>query len=227
MHRSVTLVSTIDPPWTSLPAVALGKSPPGIGTPVLFGLVECAGRPERRLDLYGEPGSETYFQSDAQPWHAWLAVGFGWRVYLVSAKDWSVKTLELPSYFQAFHLGSDSLLVVFGTGLMQVDEDGAVRWRNDGLAIDGVVIRSIADGLIRGEGEWDPPGGWRPFIVSLLSGSHVPGLRPGAQQRVARGRGASHVFVHAAAAANGPSPVNARVVRRLIRLDLRVADIPM
>jgi hypothetical protein len=35
---------------------------------------------------------------------------------------------------------------------------------------DGVVVVAIDDNVVLGQGEWDPPGGWRPFQVSLESG---------------------------------------------------------
>lgn len=175
--RSVTLILAATAPWTNLPGVALGRLPTGQGTPVLFGLVACAGHPERRLDLYGEPGSDTYFASQALVWGDWIAVGFGWRLFLVSTAEWSVRTLELPSYFQEFRAESDYLLVVFGSGLGRVGLRGTVVWQNDALAIDGVEIDAIDAGVIRGRGEWDPPGGWRPFAVSLADGQPV-GFRP-------------------------------------------------
>lgn len=43
------------------------------------------------------------------------------------------------------------------------------------LGIDGVVV-SIVDvekSLVHGQGEWDPPGGWKPFTVRLGDGTRV------------------------------------------------------
>src|SRR5258708_25586658 len=33
-----------------------------------------------------------------------------------------------------------------------------------------VVIKSVENDLVCGEGAWDPPGRWRPFTISLRSG---------------------------------------------------------
>jgi hypothetical protein len=153
--------------------VRLGNVPRSHGTPVLFGLVACDGRPERRLDLYGEPGSKSYFASQALVWGDWIAVGFGWRLYMVSTPEWVVRTVELPSYFQELRAMPDYLLVVFGSGLSRVNAAGAVAWQNDDLAVDGVEIEAIDAGVIRGRGEWDPPGRWRPFAVSLTDGRPI------------------------------------------------------
>lgn len=43
------------------------------------------------------------------------------------------------------------------------------------IAIDGVVVNSVEDGLILGEGDWDPPSGGKPFPVRLESGTLIAG----------------------------------------------------
>lgn len=44
---------------------------------------------------------------------------------------------------------------------------------NDDLGLEGVIVNSVEDGIVRGEGEWDPPGGWRPFSLRLDTGQFV------------------------------------------------------
>jgi hypothetical protein len=41
------------------------------------------------------------------------------------------------------------------------------------MGVDGVIARNVAGGVIEGEGEWDPPGGWEPFRILLSSGTAV------------------------------------------------------
>ena len=60
--------------------------------------------------------------------------------------------------------------------LFRVELDGSLGWRSDPLGIDGVVVNQIADGVIRGEGEWDPSGGWRPFQARLSRVSRLLSL---------------------------------------------------
>jgi hypothetical protein len=174
---SVRLAPATEPPWTDLPSTRLGRAPSGLGTPALYALVEAGGRAARRLDLYGEPGSESYFASSAIAWQdRWVAVGHGWHVYLVSTTTWAVRTLELPLYFEEFHAGAQDLLVVSGAGLTRVGGDGRVLWENAELAVDGVEVEAIdrVAGVVRGRGEWDPPGDWRPFVVRLDDGLQLP-----------------------------------------------------
>ncbi len=172
-HRSVVLSEVVDPPWTRVPSVSVGRVPAGRGTPLFYVLVESDERPEWRIDVYGGAGEETYFRSAAVPWAGGVALGFGWQVYLIAGPDSTVRTLQLGCYFQDFRVGEDYLLVLFGEGLMRLGPTGEIIWENGELAIDGVVVDAIDSGVIRGRGEWDPPGGWRPFAVSLADGSPV------------------------------------------------------
>jgi hypothetical protein len=169
-RRSVVLREVVDSPWTRAPSIAIGRVPAGRGTPLLYGLVERDGWPEWRIDVYGDPGEETYFRSAAVPWAGGIALGFGWHVYLITGPDRPVRTLHLSRYFQDFRVGEDYLLVLFGAGLMRLGPTGEHIWENSDLAVDGVVVDAIEAGVIRGQGEWDPPGRWRPFAVSLADG---------------------------------------------------------
>ena len=77
------------------------------------------------------------------------------------------------SYFAAFYAGKDYLLVASGEGLIRLSPRGELMWRATDLGIDGVVVNVIEGSLIRGEGEWDPPGGWRRFVLRLDTGELV------------------------------------------------------
>jgi hypothetical protein len=176
---TVTLAPVVDVPWLTVPVVPLGALPSGAGTPELYGCVSRDGRPIARLDIYEDEGARSYFQSEAAAWHENVLVGFGYHAYVVNARTLGGIDIKLPLYFESFALASDYALVVFGSGILRLDSRGSVVWENDDLAIDGVEIDSIHDDEISGRGEWDPPGGWRPFTISLIdgrsrtSGSHV------------------------------------------------------
>ncbi len=74
-HRSVVLREVVDPPCIRVPSIPVGLVPAGRGTPLLYGLVEPDGRPEWRIDVYGDPGEETHFRSAAVPWAGGVALG--------------------------------------------------------------------------------------------------------------------------------------------------------
>jgi hypothetical protein len=50
---------------------------------------------------------------------------------------------------------------------------GNLVWQSDVLGIDGVIVDDVDNALIRGRGEWDPPGGWKPFAVSVKTGRTI------------------------------------------------------
>jgi len=46
-------------------------------------------------------------------------------------------------------------------------------WHNDQLGIDGVIIDRFGDATLFGQGEWDPPGGWRDFVLDKQTGKQI------------------------------------------------------
>jgi hypothetical protein len=169
-NLTITLARAVDAPWLTAPVVAVGARPSTLGTLQLFGCVARNGQPIARLDIYGNPGSESYFQSEAVTWQENVVLGFGWHVYLISSSTLGCVDIDLPSYFKTLKVTSDYALAVFGCGILRFDSRGAVVWENDALAIDGVEIDRIQDNEISGRGDWDPPGDWRPFTISLIDG---------------------------------------------------------
>jgi hypothetical protein len=107
---------------------------------------------------------------DVIAWREWFVFGFGGRVILLSRDTQPHRALDLGCYFSAFHCADDCLLVVSGQGIIRLNARGDVDWRNDALGVDGVIISDVENGIIDGDGVWDPPGGWKPFRLSLTSG---------------------------------------------------------
>lgn len=125
-----------------------------------------------RVDLY-RSNDECFAFEEVQSWCGWLVIGWGHRVFLVSLQTCAAAAVGLDAYFGHLYPGDNYLLVASAERLLRIDTDGKVRWQSGVLGIDGVVVDGVADGLISGRGEWDPPGGWRPFQVRLDSGEIV------------------------------------------------------
>jgi hypothetical protein len=104
-------------------------------------------------------------------WKHWIVVGIGHHVHLVPLTGDDPSTLDLDDYFGHLYPLDHSLLVASGQKLFCVTTDGIVKWTSPELGIDGVVVIQVRDGIIDGEGEWDPPGGWKPFRLRLDTGS--------------------------------------------------------
>jgi hypothetical protein len=154
--------------------VRAGDVLPGVATPRVYVTVECDGEPFLRVDLYERKAAHYAFQ-EVVAWGDLIAIGFGCRVHFVSSVSRSVATFQLGGYFGHLYPIEDRLLVADAERLHCFSRDGSMLWRSAELGIDGVVVRKVADGIIEGQGEWNPPGGWEPFRILLSTGSVVAG----------------------------------------------------
>lgn len=127
------------------------------------------------MDLCGDASREIFCPPDALVWGDRVYVGFGHRVYVIDPKKQSALEIHLGREFLHFYASQDYLLVASADSLLRLALDCTILWRTSNLAIDGVVVNSVENGLILGEGEWDPPGGWKPFTVRLDSGALIAG----------------------------------------------------
>lgn len=65
---------------------------------------------------------------------------------------------------------SENVLVTTYKYVFLLNIAAGMVWQSPICGLDGVLIHHINDGVIYGDGEWDPPGGWKPFKLSLASG---------------------------------------------------------
>jgi hypothetical protein len=171
---NVSFRNVIGSPWTEVEPVRVGPVPSGKGTPDVFVIAEENDKPVLRVDVYVEHGSEHSPFAECIAWKQWIAIGIGHHLYLVPLAGDNPSTLDLNDYFGDLYPLDHCLLVASGQRLFCVTTDGVVKWSSSELGIDGVVVSRVRDGIIDGEGEWDPPGGWKPFRIALDSGSPVP-----------------------------------------------------
>lgn len=87
-------------------------------------------------------------------------------------------SVRMSGYFCCFHVpeeldGSADAFDVLAVGCSEVvrfGPSGDVVWVVSNLAVDGIVLHRVVNGRIRGEAEWDPPGGWEPFELDVDTG---------------------------------------------------------
>jgi hypothetical protein len=163
---------TIDSRWTGITPLRAGDAPPGLGSPAVYVTVERDGEPVLRVDLYEREPAHYAFQG-VLTWADRIVIGFGCHVHLVSPASRTVATFPLSGYFGHLYALQERLLVADAERLHCFGRDGLALWRSAQLGIDGVTVRNVADGIIEGDGEWDPPGGWKPFRILLSSGASV------------------------------------------------------
>ncbi|QKY12147.1 hypothetical protein [Janthinobacterium lividum] len=106
-------------------------------------------------------------------------IGFGQFVFVVDLYLGEVRRHQLDGYFAHLYDSRDlenlnsriAVLVTSASEVLAFDHTGGLIWEQSLLGIDGVVLHDASAGQIRGDGEWDPPSGWRPFSLVPESGA--------------------------------------------------------
>jgi len=161
--------SKISAPWTELQPIYVGDRPSRLGTPDRYVLVDT-GDKLLRIDIYVGVAARVFEQ--VVVWHDLVVVGFAEHAFVIRIADGSAKEISLKEYFCHLYLAEDALLVASQSHLRRLSPRGELVWTSIDLGLDGVVVDRVENGVIYGQGEWDPAGGWRPFILSLDSGRY-------------------------------------------------------
>ena len=169
---AASLSNSIDDVWLRLPAIRVGSVPASAGTPDRYVTVTRSGQPALRIDVYSY-GPDCFAFEEVVAWRDMIIVGFGSHVHVVSVTDSSAIAIELGSYFGHLYPEADFVLLASAERLFRLEPDRSIRWKSDDLGIDGVLVHEVGPVYIRGEGEWDPPGGWRAFSVLVVDGAHA------------------------------------------------------
>ena len=100
-----------------------------------------------------------------------LAVGFEEYFYMfdMSSKS-NILNLKMEGYFGHLYFNEDLFYVADSAGIYCINKNTSIIWQNKNLAIDGVIINDFISNKILGSGQWDPPGGWRNFILDKQTG---------------------------------------------------------
>jgi hypothetical protein len=164
------LANGFDDEWADVASMKLGPFPPSLPTANCYCLILNDGAPSYRIDLYA---GDNHVHQEVLVWNDLIVIGFGSRVFVVNLNPGITKTYDQEGYFGSLYPLSERLLIASAWSLRCLDTSGDLLWLNAELGIDGVIVNHVENGLIYGEGEWDPPGGWRPFVLDLISGQSV------------------------------------------------------
>lgn len=167
------LTYTLDERWLREPALILRRVPSGHESPRCYVCVD-AGRHRLRVDVYAD--SDHYcFRDEALVVGDTLFIGVGQKVAGVRMTSGEVFQRDLDCYFGYLYPLADGALVASGCSLYRLALDGTMRWSARDLAVDGLLVRDVRDGVIVVDAEQDPPGGWEELRVSLESGRRLDG----------------------------------------------------
>ena len=120
---------------------------------------------EIRYEYHCSPFKQAQFIGDI------LAVGHEEHFYLFDTKsERNILRLKMDGYFGSFKVEGAYIYVADSASIFCLDISGEIKWHTTELGVDGVIIHDIEEGKIIGSGEWDPPGGWRDFVVDKETG---------------------------------------------------------
>ena len=163
----------VEAPWLDAPVVRVGDVPSYLPTPDVYVTVADEDEPLLRVDVYAADSSAFW---DAIVWKGWIVIGVGYDLHLVRPEGGNTKSVNLGYYFGHLYPTEDHLLVASGDKLFCLTSDGGIAWVSKDVGLDGVIVDRVEGDVVYGQGEWDPPGGWEPFQVSLTTGTVMKGL---------------------------------------------------
>lgn len=189
MYRA-SFQASLDGPWRFMEPIRVGPAPSRHPEPN-YVTVERDGVPFTRIDAYANLSRAVL---EVTGWGRFVSVGLDQTVYLVDPASRETRTIDCDGYFGDLDPREDRLFVTSASELICVGTSGDSFWRCKGLAIDGVTVDRIEDGVIIGRGEYDPPGGWQPFRVSLDNGDLLEGGDPQRANPPMQRTGAAGIF---------------------------------
>lgn len=110
-------------------------------------------------------------------------IGFGERLFVIDIVTEHMVLHKMAGYFghlfdaeELEYVGNEfSILASSASELLAFNQDGALLWKTDELGIDGVIVHKVSSAGIEGDGAWDPPDGWEPFVLSSRTGERISG----------------------------------------------------
>jgi hypothetical protein len=119
----------------------------------------------------------TYFSSsklEAKKFNNFIAVGISGFFYLY---DLSTETINLFIDFNGYvgdlFISENHLLISYQSGMYCLYKYGQIKWHNNDIGIDGVLITKVENGKIYGSEQLDPPDGWFDFILDFETGNKI------------------------------------------------------
>lgn len=171
---TATFAETLEDDWRNVPAVRLERRASHAGSPDRYVLVEHGATRFRCEIFVTDP--EAFPFEDVCIWQDLLIIGYGSTLYCVDIATRAARIYPLDGYFGSITMGDGYCLIASATCILRIDRMGAKLWESKEIAVDGVIISNVDDDTITGDGEWDPPGGWRPFALNLATGQPLKGL---------------------------------------------------
>lgn len=164
--------------WRSVEAIETRAAGPVVAR---VGIEDEHG-PLLRIDIDDDAGHSCFQEARIACGAAYI--GYGEHLFVLKLASRALASYKLDGYFGHLYdpdeLASSAsapwlaMLATSASEMLAFSRSGELVWHQSGLGIDGVIAHGAADGVLQGSGEWDPPGGWRDFTVSLATGARLP-----------------------------------------------------
>lgn len=103
-----------------------------------------------------------------------LCIGVEDKVYFIDMNNFECREICVQMYFGYFYIYKDLLFVLSGNGVIAFDNKMHEKWRQSGLAEDGVVVNEIENGnVLVLSCEMNPPDGWITRRINIFNGKEM------------------------------------------------------
>ncbi len=161
--------------WRDIESLSVGTSSSDASVVAQVGISINSGQ-ALRVDVQANVGYSCF--RDVRCVAGIVYIGFGECIFVVRPNERSNEAHSLEGYFGHLYTAEEleaplhefAVLAASASELLSFSIEGKLLWRTGNLAIDGVVVDAVKSGVVSGSGEWNPPGGWRPFNLSSSTG---------------------------------------------------------
>lgn len=106
-------------------------------------------------------------------WRDFFCFGAGDKIIAARLETPEQKRYAVESYFGHFYPCDNILFAASAAGMLAFNEKMELIWRNENLAVDGVVFGGISGNVLDISCETDPPGGWVDKRLDIRSGKEL------------------------------------------------------
>ena len=103
-------------------------------------------------------------------WGKYFCLGTGSKIIIVDLNTLEYRCIEVDWYFGYFFQYSDMMFAASASGVLAFDTEMNLLWRNEDIAVDGVLFHGVEDGALCVSCELDPPGGWADRRLDIVTG---------------------------------------------------------
>lgn len=126
----------------------------------------------RTTVAWSEPACFTFWAEVVWTAASVVAVGAGGEVAFLDLQTGRERMrFGVAGYFGYLELVDDDLFVLGCRRIARYRSSLERVWQSDDIAVDGITLGSVADGVVQVNCEMDPPGGWFAVTLDLATGT--------------------------------------------------------